>query len=46
MSEEIRRIGHLVDYFDYPFHPHAGFLRNYKKVKLNFLVVLCFEMST
>lgn len=30
MSEEIRRLGHLVGDFDYPFHPHAAYLRNYK----------------
>lgn len=30
MSEEIRRLGHLVGEFDFPFHPHPGFLRNYK----------------
>ena len=32
MSEEIRRLGHLVGEFDYPFHPHPGFLKNYKNV--------------
>ena len=31
ISDEIRRLGHLVDDFDFPFHPHPGFLRNYKK---------------
>lgn len=31
MSDEIRRLAHLVDDFDFPFHPHKGFLRNYKK---------------
>ncbi|XP_065656566.1 mitofusin-2 isoform X2 [Hydra vulgaris] len=31
MSEEIRRLGHLVGDFDYPFHPHSGFLKNYKQ---------------
>ena len=32
MSDEIRRLGTLVGEFDYPFHPHSGFLQNYKKV--------------
>ena len=31
MSDEIRRLAHLVGDFDFPFHPHKGFLRNYKK---------------
>ena len=32
MSEEIDRLGVLVNEFDYPFHPHTGFIRTYKKV--------------
>eukprot|EP00794_Sanderia_malayensis_P015023 gene15023-16573_t len=30
MSDEIRRLGNLVGDFDYPFHPHHGFLKTYK----------------
>eukprot|EP00795_Rhopilema_esculentum_P007126 gene7126-12781_t len=30
MSDEIRRLGYLVGDFDYPFHPHHGFLKTYK----------------
>lgn len=32
MTEEIGRLGLLVNEFDHPFHPHPGFLRTYKKV--------------
>lgn len=31
MTEEIGRLGLLVNEFDHPFHPHPGFLRTYKK---------------
>eukprot|EP00112_Aurelia_sp_Birch-Aquarium-sp1_P000229 Seg1019.4 transcript_id=Seg1019.4/GoldUCD/mRNA.D3Y31 product=Mitofusin-2 protein_id=Seg1019.4/GoldUCD/D3Y31 len=30
MSDEIKRLGYLVGDFDYPFHPHHGFLKTYK----------------
>ena len=33
MTEEIGRLGLLVNEFDHPFHPHPGFLRTYKKVR-------------
>ena len=42
MSDEIRRLGYLVGDFDYPFHPHHGFLRTYKavsSVKISFTEV-------
>ena len=32
MTEEIGRLGLLVNEFDHPFHPHPGFLKTYKKV--------------
>ena len=32
MTEEIGRLGVLVNEFEHPFHPHQGFLRTYKKV--------------
>ncbi|XP_073249397.1 mitofusin-2-like [Porites lutea] len=31
MTEEIGRLGLLVNEFDHPFHPHPGFLKTYKK---------------
>lgn len=31
MSDEIKRLGVLVNQFDHPFHTHSGFLRTYKK---------------
>ena len=34
MTEEIGRLGLLVNEFDHPFHPHHGFLQLYKKVHL------------
>lgn len=34
MTEEIGRLGLLVNEFDHPFHPHPGFLRTYKKVRI------------
>lgn len=39
MTEEIGRLGLLVNEFDHPFHPHPGFLKTYKKVMLNFVTV-------
>ena len=33
MTEEIGRLGLLVNEFDHPFHPHPGFLKTYKKVR-------------
>ena len=42
MSDEIRRLGTLVGEFDYPFHPHSGFLQNYKKVSFMFFRFLYF----
>lgn len=39
MTEEIGRLGLLVNEFDHPFHPHPGFLKTYKKVMLNFVAV-------
>ena len=34
MSDEIKRLGYLVGDFDYPFHPHHGFLKTYKAVSI------------
>ena len=34
MTEEIGRLGLLVNEFDHPFHSHPGFLKTYKKVKV------------
>lgn len=31
MTEEIGRLGLLVNEFEHPFHPHPGFLKTYKK---------------
>ena len=31
MSDEIRRLGILVNQFDHPFHTHPGFIRTYKR---------------
>ena len=39
MSDEIRRLGNLVGDFDYPFHPHHGFLKTYKAVTSIFLCI-------
>lgn len=33
MTEEIGRLGLLVNEFDHPFHPHPGFLKTYKRVR-------------
>jgi len=44
MSDEIRRLGTLVGEFDYPFHPHSGFLRNYKKVS-TIPKIYCFKYT-
>lgn len=37
MTEEIGRLGLLVNEFDHPFHPHPGFLKTYKKELYNHL---------
>ena len=34
MTEEIGRVGLLVNEFNHPFHPHPAFLGTYKKVKI------------
>ncbi|XP_028394078.1 mitofusin-2-like [Dendronephthya gigantea] len=31
MSDEIKRLGILVNQFDHPFHTHPGFIRTYKR---------------
>ena len=40
ISDEIRRLNHLIDDFDYPFHTHPGFLRNYK-TQLHLFIEKC-----
>ena len=40
MSDEINRLGVLVNQFNHPFHTHPGFLRTFKRVRFSCVVRL------